>query len=64
MLHELMSTNEVLSYFWQKFYFQELKVLRSQISQMKNGNCSKLFSHAKQIYRNEDRFLDKWFLNL
>ena len=59
MLHKLMSTNEVLSYFWQKFYFQELKVLRSQISQMKNGNCSKLFSLAQQIYRNEDRFLDK-----
>ena len=59
MLHELMSTNEVLSYFWQKFYFQELKVLRSQISQMKNDNCSKLFSLAQQIYRNEDRFLDK-----
>ena len=59
MLYGLMSTNEVLSHFWQKFYFQELKVLRSQISQMKNGNCSKLFSLAQQIYRNEDRFLGK-----
>ena len=44
MLYGLMSTNEVLSYFWQKFYFHELKVLRIQISQMKSGNCSKLFS--------------------
>ena len=59
MLYGLMSRNEVLSPFWQKFYFQELKVLQSQVSQMKHENCSKLFSLAQQIYRNDDRFLDK-----
>ena len=44
MLYGLMSTNEVLSDFWQKFYFHKLKTLRLQISQMKSGNCSQLFS--------------------